>query len=593
MAVQYANLVNKNGTIYRTDTGAGYSTPAQLAADLGVAASAINWGSIASNPNWNYQAPAQQATSTPITATGGGLQMPSGYAASNPAPTPTPAPAPAPAPVQQKYPQLGDNSYEGKAAANMKQYRIGSTYYGYNPTTGDIIAFSSPQELQIYFPGQNPDPNAPTLPSNVDVSRANSDPGNLFQISPMQPSVTKTMVDQVTPIASTSAPAPASTGGLQLTFYKPDPNSATVVDAQGNYVSKADYLRITGQTGVSDSQINWSYVKNGSPTGTTPQGVPKDQYVSGLVNSGGQMNSPATTPPQTPQASQTGGNATDPYSKARTEFEAYLATLMPSADETAAQAALTNAQQGLTNITNSTNLGLTAARNRPVATPVIGGYERNIQQTAAAQTGVEQGNVNIAQNDLTRYLQERTNKSNVAKARLDFESGIAKEMAGQNAPFELSAGQSRYTFNPSTGKYEVAASVPTAAKTASMPTSYEEYLLSAQGGYKGTYNDWLTMDANRKKTNTSITYNQQQDQAQQAAIAKAQTTLAASRGKDGYIDPDIYLQELTKYVETGGNASNFEATFLGQVNPNDRARVSGRVPANTGADTGGLDFKDL
>ncbi len=74
MAVQYANLVNKNGTIYNTQTGQGYSTPAALAADLGIQPTAIQWGSIQSRPD--YQ-PGQSF---------GGSQA---------------APAPAPAPVQQ------------------------------------------------------------------------------------------------------------------------------------------------------------------------------------------------------------------------------------------------------------------------------------------------------------------------------------------------------------------------------------------------------------------------------------------------------------------------------------------------------------
>lgn len=52
MATSYDQLVNKSGTIYNTSTGAGYSTPDQLAADLGVQSSGIQWNQIASNADY-------------------------------------------------------------------------------------------------------------------------------------------------------------------------------------------------------------------------------------------------------------------------------------------------------------------------------------------------------------------------------------------------------------------------------------------------------------------------------------------------------------------------------------------------------------
>ena len=114
MAVQYGDLVNKNGTIYNTKTGQGYSSPAALAADLGVSASAINWGQISSQPGYQPgetlgTTPSNQPSnnnsvgtisnvststttrpaSTPAPTTpastppAGGLQMPAGYPASS------------------------------------------------------------------------------------------------------------------------------------------------------------------------------------------------------------------------------------------------------------------------------------------------------------------------------------------------------------------------------------------------------------------------------------------------------------------------------------------------------------------------------
>jgi len=68
MAVQYTDLVNKSGTIYNAKTGAGYSNPDQLAADLGVKSSAINWGGIKADPNWSFSTPSAPSAPTPAPA---------------------------------------------------------------------------------------------------------------------------------------------------------------------------------------------------------------------------------------------------------------------------------------------------------------------------------------------------------------------------------------------------------------------------------------------------------------------------------------------------------------------------------------------
>lgn len=119
-------------------------------------------------------------------------------------------------------------------------------------------------------------------------------------------------------------PAPGgSTGGLPLQFYLA-PDGRTVTDAQGNYISKDDYLRITGQTGIADKDINWSFVQQnpapsggqgsggagnntgGAPSGLTSTGDPTldgilshlNDYVTGLTNNGQQINPNIQLTPQ-------------------------------------------------------------------------------------------------------------------------------------------------------------------------------------------------------------------------------------------------------------------------------------------------------
>lgn len=85
--------VNGNTTIFNTKTGIGYNSADQLAADLGVSSSAINWGNIQANESYqpgmnfgnNIPAPQSASVQQPL-----GLQMPQGYSASTPIQQPAP-----------------------------------------------------------------------------------------------------------------------------------------------------------------------------------------------------------------------------------------------------------------------------------------------------------------------------------------------------------------------------------------------------------------------------------------------------------------------------------------------------------------------
>lgn len=64
--VNYANLTNKNGTIVNDLTGQGYPKPENLAADLGISPSQIQWGSIKMAPTAPTGSPATN-TGSPAT----------------------------------------------------------------------------------------------------------------------------------------------------------------------------------------------------------------------------------------------------------------------------------------------------------------------------------------------------------------------------------------------------------------------------------------------------------------------------------------------------------------------------------------------
>jgi hypothetical protein len=60
----------------------------------------------------------------------------------------------------------------------LQQYHVGGTYYGFDPSNGQMIAFPNMQTLLQYFPN-GIDKNAPTLPSNAPTQLANQMPGQV------------------------------------------------------------------------------------------------------------------------------------------------------------------------------------------------------------------------------------------------------------------------------------------------------------------------------------------------------------------------------------------------------------------------------
>ena len=70
--------------------------------------------------------------------------------------------------------------------------------------------------------------------------------------------------------------------------------------------------------------------------------------------------------------------------------------------------------------------------------------------------------------------------------------------------FNLGAEEVRYRVNPDGSVTEMAAGK---GKIEKPPVSYQEYQLAKQEGFKGSYNDYQTMDSNRRRPVTNITTN--------------------------------------------------------------------------------------
>lgn len=105
-------------------------------------------------------------------------------------------------------------------------------------------------------------------------------------------------------------------------------------------------------------------------------------------------------------------------------------------------------------------------------------------------------------------------------------------------------------------------------------TPYYEWQDYLQSGGKLGFNDYMTMDANRKaakSTTNIVTYNQAKDEAQTQAAATIGQTLSSLAGPDGYVSPADYKKGLAKWTGAGYSASDYNKQFMNFMNAADVA----------------------
>lgn len=190
----------------------------------------------------------------------------------------------------------------------------------------------------------------------------------------------------------------------------------------------------------------------GNPAATTPA-TPKSSYIDS------QVSTPSTPPPQTNPnyGMQIPGGATgtkppgdttptsDPNAYYRSAFDTYLASLQPSADETAAS-------KNLSALTLQSQKDQEEALNRGETMGFATGEAARVNKNNSFA-------IDAASNSLNALTAARTGQTNATKARLDFEKSLLPDPT--KSPYtEVSPGAS--LFDPKTGK-----SIYTAPTTAS------------------------------------------------------------------------------------------------------------------------------
>lgn len=178
----------------------------------------------------------------------------------------------------------------------------------------------------------------------------------------------------------------------------------------------------------------------------------------------------------------------DPYAKYNKAIEDYIASLAPSSD-------VTSAKQKYLDYVNSAQSGINAleGQGRGIPLQLVRGQQEKLGKQAELTAQRLQQDIGLAQD-----FQSAT--QNQLKTRADFEESLLS----QNKPLQLSSGEALVKYNPKTGKYEEQYQAPFKPAEVNLPASAEEYLFAVQNGYKGSYNDYQDMDANRKRSIVNV-----------------------------------------------------------------------------------------
>lgn len=303
---------------------------------------------------------------------------------------------------------------------------------------------------------------------------------------------------------------------------------------------KQKYLQGLGGSSVSNAPINWNAINvtpvqqkpmlpglggtvssNAGATSIAPppitkpaQSTPQQQYTQNQTpnqnpNTNFQTNTgnaPQGTPTQVPKA--------DPQASYRAAFDSYIQSLNPSSAET-------EAQKYLNDLVQNNKRQMLDIQNRPGQTTSFAGAE---QERAGQNNAL---NIEAASNALDAFTKSRGAMTDAQKARLDFEQSLIPK----SEDFTLGAGDVRYDAQ---GNKIAEGGV----KPPTLPASAQEYEYAKSQGYKGSYDQYQTEDANRKRSIVNINAAGLTPTATNTALKLSDDY--EQRSKDFYTQRDAY-----------------------------------------------------
>jgi hypothetical protein len=222
-----------------------------------------------------------------------------------------------------------------------------------------------------------------------------------------------------------------------------------------------DYTKnaVTGQP-LTPYQMSFD---PGNQAATSPA---KSQYVASKVATPTKTTTPPVTTPQTQYTTPSGAGYNTATGVTTPPPVDPNAPPAPSAADTAFASYLTALQQPqeVTDATKYVNNLITQGKQdqeKALGTGETLGFATGEAARVGRQNALT---LEAAGRGLDALIASNASKKEIAKARYDYEKAKVDAKTASDkantAPFELSPGQERYTFNPKTGKYEKTASAP-------------------------------------------------------------------------------------------------------------------------------------
>lgn len=342
--------------------------------------------------------------------------------------------------------------------------------------------------------------------------------------------------------------------------------------------------KVSGQPqGLSFDAIKTSQLSNGGTAENPYRGAPAQVPISGMLGSSGGQSSTQSPLPSPSGAIQGSGI---PAKAGGTDYMAQILKYMvPSQDET-------NTQGQIDNLTTSAQMGINNVNAEPIPYATKYGTAKNIEDQvntkietlsqklarlqAARQTSLQVSQFSLDRADkaeaeakaqteqlrqeakadasgLKEYVTKLASEGNVSSPWFNHSGTVYKsdgtKAYSNAAEFLKDAGVKDFAEAYAKGILQDYQGSGVDLKQ--YPASYQEYLLAQKDGYKGNYNDYQNMDANRKAVRSSTVNNYGIDKGLVAEESRVKQIISTNPGEWGaaaaQIDKEFGAGTATKY----------------------------------------------
>ena len=225
-------------------------------------------------------------------------------------------------------------------------------------------------------------------------------------------------------------------------------------------------------------------------------------------------------------------------------------------------------QKTLDDLMTSRDKGLLSAEGESIGMSALIGQQALIEKQANAKIASVQRELERLSGNREAQAKMLEKVYDIGRQQLSDALAFYKATAPDKLYLDEKTGTAWFQ-NPITGEItskKLAGFTPQPAEV-KHSAIYNEWMDYKSTGGKLDFDAYQTMDANRKRSVTSISYNQQQDMALRDNTQKVGAYLTGRAGTDKYVEPSDYKAMKNAWVSDGFSSYDFDKTFSNFVNP--------------------------